>query len=73
MIMEHLTEWLDAERGRRTALAAFLGVTPGALSQWRQVPADKVAAVADFTGIARGALRRDLADIFGQPEKGRAA
>ena len=41
-------------------LAAALGITHGAVSQWHRVPADRVIAVERITGIARTTLRPDL-------------
>jgi DNA-binding transcriptional regulator YdaS (Cro superfamily) len=65
--MEHLTSWLNAQRGRRGELAAALKITSGALSQWTQVPADRALAVEIVTGISRHTLRPD---VFGPlPEK----
>lgn len=61
--MEQLTKWLDAERGRRGKLADALTITSGALSQWKQVPADRVIAVEAVTGISRHELRPD---VFGE-------
>lgn len=58
--MEHLRAWLNAERGRRSELAAKLCITSGALSQWSQVPADRVMAVEALTGISRHVLRPDV-------------
>lgn len=62
--MDKLISWLDAERGRRVLLAGALGIGPSALSQWTQVPADKVLVVEGVTGIQREQLRPDLARIF---------
>jgi DNA-binding transcriptional regulator YdaS (Cro superfamily) len=49
-----LTAWLDAERGRATALAQLLGVTPAAVSQWKTngVPVVHMKTVRDFSGGA---------------------
>lgn len=49
-----LTEWLDAERGRLTAMAERFDVTPSAVSQWRTngVPVDKIMDVHEFTARA---------------------
>lgn len=58
--MEQLIEWLNAERGRRGKLALALNITSGALSQWKQVPADRVIAVERVTGISRHVLRPDV-------------
>lgn len=46
--------WIEAEKGRATALAAHLKRTPAAISQWKQngVPVDLMKAVRDFTGGA---------------------
>lgn len=43
-----------------TALAAVLGITAQALSQWTRVPAHRVIAVEAATGIHRARLRPDL-------------
>lgn len=65
--MENLTQWLNEERGRRGRLASDLNITSGALSQWTQVPADRVIAVEAATGISRHVLRPD---VFGPaPER----
>lgn len=58
--MEKLIEYLKAERGRATALASALKITPGAVAQWREVPADRLIEVERITGIARHDLRPDL-------------
>lgn len=58
--MEHLIVWLDGERGRRTKLSEKLGILPSALSQWTQVPADRVLSVEAATGISRYELRPDV-------------
>lgn len=58
--MEHLIAWLDEQRGRRGELATSLGITSGALSQWGQVPADRVISVERLTGISRHDLRPDV-------------
>lgn len=62
--MDKLREYLDKERGRQSALAANLRISPSAISMWDQVPADRVGAVSKFTGIPPHHLRPDLADIF---------
>lgn len=58
--MQKLKAWLDEERGRRTALSVTLGITPGALSQWSQVPPDRAIDVERITGISRHELRPDI-------------
>lgn len=47
-----LSTWLDADRGRLTALAAHFGLTQSAVSQWRSngVPTQRMKAVRAFTG-----------------------
>lgn len=70
-LMDKLIAWLDAERGRRVVLAGALGIGPSALSQWQQVPADKVLMVEGLTGISRHELRPD---VFGEaPDRATAA
>lgn len=46
-----LTTWLDADRGRLTALARHFGLTQSAVSQWRPngVPRGRMKAVRAFT------------------------
>lgn len=46
-----LIEWLDADRGRLTAMASHFGLTQSAVSQWRTngVPPARMKAVRDFT------------------------
>ncbi|MCW5720844.1 MAG: helix-turn-helix domain-containing protein [Devosia sp.] len=58
--METLLTWLDTERGRRLRLARELGIGPSAISQWHQVPTDRVAEVERLTGIDRSILRPDI-------------
>ena len=47
----NLTQWLEAEGGRPTALAAHCGITCAAVSQWKTngVPLHHVRRVASFT------------------------
>lgn len=49
-----LTDWLDADRGRLTAMAAHFGLTQSAVSQWRGsgVPLARMKPVREFTGGA---------------------
>jgi len=49
-----LIDWLDADRGRLTALAAHFDLTQSAVSQWRTngVPPARMKAVRDFTAGA---------------------
>lgn len=58
---------LDAaltKAGGGAALARALGVTKGAVQQWKQagIPASRVPAVARLTGIPMRELRPDLFD-----------
>jgi DNA-binding transcriptional regulator YdaS (Cro superfamily) len=63
----NLNTWLEAEKGRLTALAAHFALTPSAVSQWKTngVPRDKMRAVRDWTD---GAV--DLEDML--PDHGPA-
>jgi len=46
-----LNEWLDAETGRTKSLADLFGLTPSAVSQWRDngIPPRRMLAIRDFT------------------------
>lgn len=44
----------------RSQLARDLGITTGAVWQWRRVPAERVVDVSRLTGIPREELRPDL-------------
>ncbi|MER8741577.1 MULTISPECIES: Cro/CI family transcriptional regulator [unclassified Mesorhizobium] len=46
--------------GQAKKLAEMLDITPQAVSQWKQIPHDRVIAVERLTGIHRGRLRPDL-------------
>ena len=50
----NITEWLEAEKGRASALSAHFGRTPAAISQWKTngVPLDLMKEVRDFTSGA---------------------
>lgn len=56
--------------GGVVALARELGIKHTALYSWTRVPAERVLDIERITGVSRHELRPD---IFGQPEKGRAA
>lgn len=58
--MSALKQYLDEERGRLKRLAAALGVTPPAICQWHQVPAERVLHVERVTGVSRHDLRPDI-------------
>ena len=57
--MEALQQFFSG-RGMRVHLAKELGITPGAISQWAQVPADRVLDVERITGVSRHRLRPDV-------------
>lgn len=58
--MEKLITWIKAERGRLTKLALAIKVTPGAITQWSEVPAGRLVEIENFTKIPRQELRPDL-------------
>lgn len=58
--MDQLVAWLDAQRGRRTALAADLRISPSALSMWDRVPVERALDIERITGISRYVLRPDI-------------
>lgn len=66
--MEALKAYLDAERGRLSKLAADLKITPGAISQWARVPAERLIEIENATGIRREELRPDLFREASSPE-----
>lgn len=58
--MTDIRTLLGNERGAKLRLARELGITHGAISQWRRVPAERVIEVERITGIPREQLRPDL-------------
>lgn len=54
--------------GGSTGLARAIGagITPQAVSQWKQVPAERVLSVERATGVSRERLRPDLYPV--EPE-----
>jgi DNA-binding transcriptional regulator YdaS (Cro superfamily) len=48
--------------GGNSGLARALGagISPQAISQWRQVPAERVISVEKVTGVSRSELRSDI-------------
>jgi len=58
--MDKLSTWIEAERGRLSKLAAFLRITPGAITQWEKVPAERMGDISRFTGIPMEELRGDI-------------
>lgn len=51
---------LRSFRGYSSKVAAALGVTRGAVSAWKQIPAEYVVIVEQATGLPREQLRPDL-------------
>lgn len=50
-----LSEWLDAETGRATAMALHFRVQPPAITFWRdRVPVKRMREVREYTGGAVG-------------------
>lgn len=58
--MDALQTYLKASRGRAVELAACLGVSPSAISQWQRVPAERVLDIERITGVKRHELRPDI-------------
>lgn len=46
--------------GTGSALARMMKITPSAVLQWEQVPADRVLEVERLTGVSRYELRPDI-------------
>lgn len=51
---------IASEAGGVVALSLKLGLSRGAVSQWEQVPLERVNDVARITGIPRERLRPDI-------------
>lgn len=49
----------DNGRGGAAKLAAHLGVSQAAISQWDAIPVKRVAAIASLTGVSPDVLRPD--------------
>ncbi len=49
--------------GNAVILARYLGITKGAISQWKVCPPGRVMQIEELTGISRYELRPD---IFGE-------
>ena len=49
-----------ANKGMRAKIARELGIHPGAITQWRQIPPERVPAISRITGFSRHQLRPDL-------------
>jgi DNA-binding transcriptional regulator YdaS (Cro superfamily) len=59
-------------KGSAKALAAAIGVSPQALSQWRRVPVERVLDVERVTGVPRHELRPDIYPVEPAPAEGAA-
>lgn len=46
--------------GGRTALAKKLGISPQAISQWKEIPVLRVLEIERITGVSRHDLRPDV-------------
>lgn len=51
---------LRAQRGLMARVAKALDVTPGAVAQWKKIPAERVVEIEQASGIPRQKLRPDL-------------
>lgn len=68
-----LRQYLKAERGRLTSLAAALKIFPSAILQWQKIPAERVPSIEKATGLSRHDLRPDLWGPAPKAKKRRAA
>ncbi len=50
----------STQRGLRLRLSRELGITHGAISQWRRVPVERVLDIERITGLPRHVLRPDI-------------
>jgi len=55
--------------GLRRRVAAALGITDSAVSQWRRVPAGRVLVVSSVTGWPREEIRPDIYPIVAAPPR----
>ncbi|NEV75515.1 helix-turn-helix domain-containing protein [Rhodopseudomonas sp. BR0C11] len=66
--LERAKQVCGGNTGLSTALAGLVAAarppTPQAISQWKQIPAERVLAVEEVTKISRNLLRPD---IYGRP------
>lgn len=61
--MLELYKWFQEERGRRSMLAAMVGVAPSAISHWQRlgrVPFPYIKQISKITGIPVAALCPEL-------------
>lgn len=59
MAKEHIRK-IAQSVGGIVALSQRLGLSRGAVSQWREVPANRIVEVERLTGVPREELRPDL-------------
>ena len=59
---------IRSRRGLSAKIASGLGITRGAVAQWRDVPADLVVQIEEIAGVPREELRPDLFKRTSQPE-----
>ena len=59
-IDEGLHKAIEAAGGTSDKLASKLKITPQAISQWRQIPLNRVFDVERETGVPRDQLRPDF-------------
>ncbi len=71
--MEHLTTWIKAKRGRLSRLSERVKVTPSAISQWTEVPAERMGDDSRITGIPLRKLRPDIFERAMKPTREGAA
>jgi len=57
---------IAAKVGGVVSLSTQLGLSRGAVSQWKKVPLERVSSVSKLTGIPREVLR---SDVFGKCEE----
>ena len=58
--MTDFSETIRKTHGLISLLSRNLGITPGAVSQWRRVPAERVLEVERITGVSRHDIRPDI-------------
>lgn len=64
--MRALNEWMQTKGVTQKELAKVLGVTQGAISQWRTkgaIPLARVPTLAKLTGIPLSRLRPDVFEV----------
>jgi DNA-binding transcriptional regulator YdaS (Cro superfamily) len=59
---DHIMTKVFASYGNATQLAAYLGVSKQAVSQWKRIPLRYLKMISEETGLSRRKLRPDLYD-----------